>query len=109
MKIINILLIISPFFLQNSIAQNSTNKLLTTLDEDKILTLPEIQKLFNDYWDPYNVKGGYYLENGEKKKAAGWKLFKRWEWYWEQRVNIETGEFPTTTSDIEYEKSLSNE
>ena len=86
--------------------QNSTNTLPTTPGEVKLLTLPEIQKAFNDYWAPYDVKAGYYIENGEKKKAAGWKLFKRWEWYWEQRVNQVTGEFPNTNSVIEYEKSL---
>ncbi|HAF28270.1 MAG TPA: hypothetical protein DCG75_04395 [Bacteroidales bacterium] len=54
----------------------------------------EIQDDFNEYWLPYNVKGGYYYENGEKHKAAGWKQFRRWEWYWETRINRKTGEFP---------------
>ncbi len=50
-----------------------------------------------------------YIENGVKKKAPGWKIFKRWEWYWEQRVNQITGEFPTTNSVIEYEKYLNSQ
>jgi hypothetical protein len=105
-KILLIIIFISfsSFFYSQ---QNSAKKLLTTLGEEQSLSFYEIQKSFNDYWDPYNVKGGYYFESGEKKKAPGWKLFKRWEWYWEHRVNIETGDFPNTTSDIEYEKSMS--
>ncbi len=56
-KSITITLII--LFGSFSLAQSSTNKLLTTLDENKLLTLPEIQKSFNDYWAPYNVTDGY--------------------------------------------------
>ena len=34
----------------------------------------EIQQEFNDRWAPYNVdNNGYYIENGVRKKAAGWK------------------------------------
>jgi photosystem II stability/assembly factor-like uncharacterized protein len=42
-----------------------------------------IQKAFNDYWKDRNTK----------EKGKGWKPFKRWEWYWEQRV-YPTGRFP---------------
>ncbi len=55
----------------------------------------EIQKEFNDYWGPKHVENGYYMENGKKKKATGWKQFKRWEWYWENRVDPQTGAFQT--------------
>jgi hypothetical protein len=55
----------------------------------------EIQKDFNDYWGPKYVKNGYYIENGDKLKASGWKQFKRWEWYWESRIDPQTGAFPT--------------
>jgi hypothetical protein len=54
----------------------------------------EIQKEFYDYWGPKQVKDGYYIENGIKQKASGWKLFKRWEWYWESRIDPQTGAFP---------------
>ncbi|MCF8348450.1 MAG: PKD domain-containing protein [Bacteroidales bacterium] len=54
----------------------------------------EMQKQFNDYWNPKNVVNGYYEENGVQKKAYGWKQFKRWEWYWQNRVNPTTGAFP---------------
>lgn len=54
----------------------------------------EIQNDFYNYWESYGVSKGFYLENGKKRKAAGWKQFKRWEWYWETRINRKTGEFP---------------
>jgi photosystem II stability/assembly factor-like uncharacterized protein len=43
----------------------------------------DIQKAFNEYW-----KGKDY-----KQRGKGWKSFKRWEWFWEQRV-YPTGQFP---------------
>jgi PKD repeat protein len=56
----------------------------------------DVQNAFNDYWEPYNVKSGKYLKNGLEVKAPGWKQFKRWEWYWKQRVGP-SGEFPNNT------------
>lgn len=68
------------------------------LPQDKIengtITLKDYQKAFNQYWEPYDVVNGYYMLNGEKHKAFGWKQFKRWEWYWERRVDPVTGAFP---------------
>jgi len=61
-------------------------------------TFFDIQKTFNDYWAPYHVNNGYYIESGVKKRAAGWKQFKRWEYYWENRVNRKTGRFPKVTA-----------
>ncbi len=59
----------------------------------------DIQKSFNDYWASYNVKEGYYTDKkGIKRKATGWKQFKRWEWYWAPRINQITGEFPEKTA-----------
>ncbi|MCU0359623.1 MAG: T9SS type A sorting domain-containing protein [Bacteroidia bacterium] len=45
----------------------------------------EIQKAFNDYWKDRPVE-----------KGKGYKQFKRWEWYWQQRVGP-NGEFPKNT------------
>jgi hypothetical protein len=67
-------------------------------------TLFQIQKTLNDYWSSQNVQHGFVLENGISKKVPNWKLYKRWEYYWEQRVNPQTGEFPQTNSTAEYEK-----
>ncbi len=44
----------------------------------------EIQQQFNDYWE----------DRDHTYKGSGWKQFKRWEWFWEQRV-YPTGEFPS--------------
>ena len=55
-----------------------------------------IEKSFNDKWSSYNIdRNGYYIdENGEEKRVPGYKQFKRWEWYWETRVDKTTGDFP---------------
>ena len=87
------------------LAQSNLNALQLRSGIDESSTLHEIQKEFNDYWAPYNVTDGFYLEDGVEKKAAGWKIFKRWEWYWESRVNPVTGEFPGTNAVIELEKT----
>jgi photosystem II stability/assembly factor-like uncharacterized protein len=42
----------------------------------------EIQKDFNAYWEGRKIE-----------KGKGYKQFKRWEWFWEQRVSP-SGEFP---------------
>ena len=41
-----------------------------------------IQKEFNDYW-----------QNKTVERGKGWKQFKRWEWYWQDRVDS-LGHFP---------------
>ncbi|NHB67135.1 T9SS type A sorting domain-containing protein [Perlabentimonas gracilis] len=58
----------------------------------------QMQKEFNDYWSNYDVKNGYYYIDGKKHKAGGWKQFKRWEWFWETRVDRETGNFPSVNT-----------
>jgi photosystem II stability/assembly factor-like uncharacterized protein len=59
---------------------------------------------FNTYWSSYGVdRSGYYYENGIKKKAAGWKQFKRWEWQMESQINPATGEFPELSAQQVYD------
>jgi PKD repeat protein len=84
--------------LQVSYAQEWRNNLPKEKIKNGTLTLQDYQKAFNDYWEPFNLDRGYYYKNGEKIKAEGWKQFKRWEWYWENRVDAKTGEFPNTTA-----------
>ncbi|MCX6160793.1 MAG: hypothetical protein NTV87_05575, partial [Ignavibacteriae bacterium] len=67
-------------------------------------TFFEIQKAMNEYWSSLNVDRGYRMVNGDKTKVGGWKLYKRWEYYWEQRVNLKTGEFPNTNAVDEFLK-----
>ncbi len=54
----------------------------------------EIQEDFYNHWAPYHVVNGKYVENGVEKKAQGWNQFKRWEYFWENRINPLTGQFP---------------
>jgi len=70
------------------------------------LTLHDYQKAFYDYWEPFDTEKGYYIKDGEKIKIPNWKLFKRWEWYWEYRVNPQTGAFPETSAAEQYKKYL---
>jgi len=73
-------------------------------------TFFELQKAFYDYWDPYNVQDGYFVnELGERVKARGYKHFKRWEWYWEPRVDRKTGKFPEKSAwDVWQEYKVAN-
>ena len=41
-----------------------------------------VQKAFNDFW-----------KDKTPEKGVGYKQFRRWEWYWEQRINAD-GSFP---------------
>ena len=61
-------------------------------------TFYEIQSAMNEYWDSQNVKNGFVTVNGEKSKVPGWKIYKRWEYYWENRINRKTGQFPNTSA-----------
>ena len=51
------------------------------------LTLSDYQNAFELYWANKTVVNGKYTEDGLEKKAYGWKQFKRWENYWNNRVN----------------------
>jgi photosystem II stability/assembly factor-like uncharacterized protein/fibronectin type 3 domain-containing protein len=66
----------------------------------------DIQKSFNDYWNDKNIN-----HETPKEDRLGWKQFKRWEWFWEQRV-YPTGEFPARghvfEEYLEYQKRNKN-
>ena len=69
------------------------------------LTLFDYQNAFTAYWNNYNVNNGKYFDkNGIEHKAPGWKQFKRWEYYWESRVDKQTGKFPKEKIQQEYKK-----
>ncbi len=57
-------------------------------------TFYDIQKAFYKEYPANKIANGKRMINGEMQKIPGWKQFKRWEWYWEPRVNPITGEFP---------------
>ena len=95
-----------------SVAQPWTNSL--PKNNGNQLTLKDYQKSFYEYWKPFNLNRGYYIDaNGKKQKARGWKQFKRWEYYWETQVDSKTGYFPEQTAyqvlkDFKKEKNLFN-
>jgi len=101
-----ILLFILIFINLSAFSQEWLKKLPQDKLDSKTLTMFDIQKAFNDYWEPFNVENGKYLVNGKQSKAIGWKQFRRWEYFWNNRVNPETGEFPKTQTWYEYEKYL---
>jgi len=90
--ILFVILLIISFNAHSQLANTNTQLQKVSLTDDQ--NFFEIQKDFNEYWDPKNVENGYYTENGVQKKAYGWKQFKRWEWYWNNRVDPTTGKFP---------------
>ena len=83
---------------------------IENIPQDKLqnneVTFYDIQKAFNDYWEPFHVEDGYYKLDGKRVKAPGWKQFKRWEWYWENRIDPKTGKFPETSAADEFAKYL---
>ncbi|PIY30788.1 MAG: hypothetical protein COZ08_10940, partial [Bacteroidetes bacterium CG_4_10_14_3_um_filter_42_6] len=61
-------------------SQPWTNMLSQEKADKKELSFYDYQKAFYEYWEPFHVDKGYYLNReGEKTKAPGWKQFKRWE------------------------------
>ncbi len=88
----------------NSYSQKWLSKLPENKREES-LTLFDYQDAFYSYWDRYDVQNGYFVnKSGSRQKIPGWKLFKRWEYYWESRVDRGTGVFPNTSAIDEYNK-----
>ena len=68
----------------------------------------EIQKNFNNYCKENNIVKGKITIKGRTQKAPGYKQYKRWEWFWEHRVDS-LGNFPkNNTVWEEWEKQRSN-
>ncbi|NOX86145.1 MAG: PKD domain-containing protein [Chlorobi bacterium] len=98
-RMLKLLAVLAIMFIINvASAQPWTKYLPQDKLQNHTLTLKDYQNAFNKYWEPFNVENGYYMQDGVKHKAGGWKQFKRWEWYWESRVNPVTGEFPDKTA-----------
>ncbi len=55
----------------------------------------DIQADFNKYWE-----GRKITPKTPRDERAGWKQFKRWEWFWEQRVTP-SGVFPKPSHTME--------
>lgn len=88
------LLLLASILLTISIYAQPWTKNLSIEKSTSAHTFFDYQNAFYSYWEPYHVKGGFYIdENGNKKKALGWKQFKRWEHFWETRIDEQTGAF----------------
>ncbi len=103
-----LLLIVLAFLTLNVKAQPWLPVLEKEANTKAELTFYDIQKIVNKYYKDDHFDKGYYYIEGKKSKAPGWKQFKRWEWYWDTRVDVKTGEFPKTSSVIEKEKFLND-
>ncbi len=55
---------------------------IDNLNDAERANFNSIQKSFNEFW-----------KDKEVKRGMGWKQFKRWEYFWEQRL-YPSGEFP---------------
>ncbi|MBK7096632.1 MAG: T9SS type A sorting domain-containing protein [Saprospiraceae bacterium] len=82
---------------------------IQTESSGKTLSFFDYQKAFNDYWDPKNVgTDGFYLENGERKKAYGWKQFRRWEYNMQYKADLQTGFLPPNSAQQIYERYIAS-
>lgn len=97
---------VAVFAIAVLVSQNiSAQKWLQNLPKEKSkreYTLFDYRDAFNNYWDKYNVKGGYYYVDGVKHKARGWKQFYRWYWDMETKIDPSTGQFPATTAEEQF-------
>ncbi len=66
--------------------------------KDANYSLYDYQNAFKAYCDNYKLthQKTTFDQDPENKEFGipGYSQFKRWEWYWEPRVNQKTGEFP---------------
>jgi len=101
-------LILIGFFILFIVKISNSQPWLDLLPQNKSeYSLYDYSNAFEQYWKPYDVKIGWYFDTkGQKHKAYGWKQFKRWENYWKDRVDLETGNFPETNAAIEYQKII---
>ena len=102
-----ILLIVTLAMISTSYAQVWLNNLPKN-KSSKELSFYDYQKAFYNYWKPFNVKRGYYYENGNKIKAAGWKQFKRWEWDMEGQIDKKSGKLPAKSAQTVYTEYKKN-
>lgn len=70
-------------------------------------SLYDFENAFHQYWEPYQVNNkGYYLEDGKKVKAPGWKQFYRWYYQMEAKVDPSSGSFPSKTAQQVYDEFI---
>jgi photosystem II stability/assembly factor-like uncharacterized protein len=106
-KRILLILVITLFIVGSAAYSQQWRKLLPETKKKSDLTLNDYKKAFYDYWAPFVVRNGKFInKQGKLVKAPGWKQFKRWEWLMESQVDLLTGEFPKTDAWQEFRKFL---
>ena len=85
------------------LAQKKSN-VIKRSDKIQKLNYYEMKDNIEAKWNKSGVKNGYIVKDGRKEKVPNWKISKRWEYYWEQRIDLKTGEFPKTNAAFEYSK-----
>lgn len=98
----NIIFLVCVLFIFPIVKGQKWTENLPSDKSKKELNLNDYKNAFENYWAPYNVDKGYYLINGEKKKAPGWKHFYRWYYDMEGQVNPSDGSFPEKTAQQVY-------
>ncbi|HPO54360.1 MAG TPA: T9SS type A sorting domain-containing protein [Ignavibacteriaceae bacterium] len=100
--------ILITFFLLFFLPVTILSQIIPEPNSKSVSNFYDIKAINDNYWNSLNVDRGFVVKDGVKQKVPGWKQYKRWEYYWEQRINVKTGEFPTVTSSGEYEKYLAS-
>ena len=76
-----------------SYSQDWTSNLPQRKVRNNTLNFKDFQKAFYKEYPKDEVKGGV-IDNGfGEEKIPGWKVFKRWEWFMESRVDKQSGNF----------------
>ncbi len=82
---------------------------IKSLPQNKVknhtLTLKDYQAAFMEHYNEYALKEKEAREENEVLDE-NYEKFKRWEWYWETRVDFKTGAFPTVTAYDVYQQFL---
>ncbi len=68
-----------------------------------------VQKKFYNHWKEEHLSSAsQFAQEGEEEEESELTHFKRWEWYWENRIDPVTGAFPKTrASDIIRQRAFS--
>ena len=79
-------------------AQDWTNNLPKRKVVNNNLNFRDFQEAFYQSFPKEEVKDGLTSNGFEEKKIPEWKLFKRWEWFMESRVDKQSGSFPNKSA-----------
>jgi hypothetical protein len=90
-----LLILFFAFAFTNAKAQQLEDIIISSGKNPTKLTFFEIQQTYRDFEKQMGIEKGFVKnEQGELVKFPGWKQYKRWEYFWELRVNPSNGKFP---------------